>query len=42
MSLGIIPYQGTVKASAPQAPWYVPSCVAPQERLGGDGRVKNL
>jgi hypothetical protein len=34
-SLGIVPYQGTAKASAPQTPWGVPWFVAPQGILGG-------
>ena len=29
-SLGVGPYQDAAKASAPQAPWDVPGCVAPQ------------
>jgi hypothetical protein len=37
-SLGIVPCQVTAKASAHQTPWYVPWFVAPQGRLGGDGR----
>jgi len=41
-SLGIVPCQVTAKASAHQTPWYVPWFVAPQGRLGGDGRVKSL
>jgi hypothetical protein len=40
-SLGIVPYQVTAKASAPQTLWYVLWFVVPQGRLGGDGRVKN-
>jgi hypothetical protein len=40
-ALGIVPYQVTAKASAHQTSWYVPWFVAPQGRLGGDGRVKS-
>ena len=41
-SLEIVPCQVAVKASVHQTPWYVPWFVAPQGRLGGDGRVKSL
>src|SRR5438067_12131015 len=38
-SLGIVPYQGTATASAPQTPWGVPWFVAPQGISGGDSRI---
>ena len=41
-SLGIVPYHVTAKVPASQIPWYVPWFMAPQGRLGGDGRVKSL
>jgi hypothetical protein len=41
-SLGIVPSQVTVKASAPQALGCVPWFLAPQRRLGGDGMVKAI
>jgi hypothetical protein len=40
-SLGIVPYQVTAKASAPQTPWYMPWSVAPQGKLGGHSRVES-
>ena len=40
-SLGIGSYQDTAKASAPQAPWGVPGCVAPQGISGGEREFKS-
>ena len=41
-SLGIVPYQVTAKASAPQTPGCVPWFMAPQEISGGGRRLKTI